>query len=68
MSNLNLQEIREMTDEQLINAIDDNRETMYKLRFNQATGELKDLNELRRNKRELARLKTVLTERQRAAK
>jgi large subunit ribosomal protein L29 len=60
-------EIRELTDEQLLDAIEDNREEARVLRFNRATGELKNLNLINQNKRELARLKTVLTQRRLAA-
>lgn len=64
---MNIAEIRKLSDEQIIKAIEDNREGMYKLRFQFASGELKDPNVMRRNKRELARLKTVLHERHLAA-
>ncbi len=64
---MNIADIRKLSDEQIIKAIEDNREGMYKLRFQFASGELKDPNVMRRNKRELARLKTVLHERHLAA-
>jgi large subunit ribosomal protein L29 len=62
-----IDEIQQMTDDQILDAIEDNREDAKNLRFNRATGGLKNLNLLRENKRELARLKTVLTQRQQAA-
>ncbi|MBC8099899.1 MAG: 50S ribosomal protein L29 [Armatimonadetes bacterium] len=60
---MNAAEIRKLSDEQIITVIDDNRRELHHLMFNQATGELKNTNLLRQNKRDLARLKTVLAER-----
>ena len=64
---MNIDEIRKKTDEELLDAIEDNRVEMFRHRMNLATGELKDVNQIRATKRELARLKTVMTERRLAA-
>lgn len=63
----NIGEIRQMSEDQILDAIEDNREEARILRFNKATGELKNLNLISLNRRELARLKTILTERRLAA-
>ncbi len=62
-----IQEIRDMSNDQILDAIEDNRQAMFHMRFQKASGELKDTNLVRRNRRELARLKTVLAERSAAA-
>lgn len=65
---LDVRKIRTMTDEQIMDAIEDAREQSWQLRLDKATGELKDPNLVRVNKRNLGRLMTVLTERQLAAR
>jgi large subunit ribosomal protein L29 len=59
--------IRAMTDDEILDAIEDQKERMWLLRRDHATGELKDTNSFGRVKRDIARLKTVLHERQLAA-
>jgi large subunit ribosomal protein L29 len=66
MSGLRRDEIRNMSDEDLLKAIEDNRYEMFMLRVNQSTGELKNPNLFRQNRRNLARLKTILHERRAA--
>jgi large subunit ribosomal protein L29 len=56
-----------MTDEQILDAIEDNKESLFNLRFQAASGQLEDPNALQRAKRDLARLNTILRERQLAA-
>lgn len=60
-------EIREMTDDAILDAIEDQKQALFNLRFQRATGQLEDSNAIRRAKRDLARLKTILRERQLAA-
>ena len=57
-------EIRELTVEQIQAKLNDAREELMKLRFQQATGELQDTSRLRLLRRDVARLATVMTERQ----
>jgi large subunit ribosomal protein L29 len=61
-------EIREMSDEAILDAIEDQKLAMFNLRFQRATGQLEDTNTTKRVRRDLARLKTILHERQLAAK
>lgn len=56
--------IREMKDEELIKRLGDAREELMNLRFQQASGELTDYNRLRITRRQIARLLTLLNERQ----
>ena len=60
-------DIRSMTDEQILDAMEDQKEAMFNLRFQASSGQLEDPNTLRRTRRDLARLKTVLHERHLAA-
>lgn len=60
-------DVRKMTDEQILNAIEDQKEALFNLRFQQASGQLEDVNALPRARRDVARLKTILRERQLAA-
>lgn len=60
-------EIRDMSDEQILDAIEDNKEALFNLRFQAASGQLEDPNTLRRTRRDLARFNTILRERQLAS-
>lgn len=64
---MNADEIRKLSDKDLLGEIDDTRREMYMLRLQKATGELKDTNLPTRNRRKLARLLTVLTQRHQTA-
>ena len=61
------QEIRALSDDAILDAIEDQKLALFNLRFQRATGQLEDTNTMRRAKRELARLKTILHERHLAA-
>jgi large subunit ribosomal protein L29 len=64
---MKITEIRAMTDEELMNAIEDQKEAMYNLRFQKAAGQMEDLTAPRRTQRTIARLLTIQRERQLAA-
>ncbi|HUN09723.1 MAG TPA: 50S ribosomal protein L29 [Aggregatilineales bacterium] len=64
---MKITEIRAMTDEELLNAIEDQKESLYNLRFQKAVGQIEDLTAPRRTQRTISRLMTVLRERQLAA-
>ena len=57
-------EIRELADDQIRDKIDEIREELMNLRFQQSTGELLDTSRLREAKRLHARLVTILNERE----
>lgn len=58
-------EIRALSDSELISRLNEAREELMKLRFQHATGELTDYTRLRHTRRTIARLLTILNERQR---
>ena len=57
-------EIRDLADEKIQAQIDETREELMNLRFQQSTGELLDTSRLRETKRLVARLETILRERE----
>jgi large subunit ribosomal protein L29 len=57
-------EIRDMNTEDILTAMDDAREELMRLRFQITTGELSDHNQLKHVRKNIARLLTVLRERQ----
>lgn len=60
-------EIRELSTEDIGKQLDESREELMNLRFQQATGELVDYTRLRQTRRLIARLSTILGEREREA-
>ncbi len=60
-------EIRALSLAEIANRLDDAREAYFKLRFQAASGQLTDTAALRRARREIARLATILKEKERAA-
>lgn len=57
-------EYRQMSDEQLDLTLKDNIKNLFHLRFQSATDRLETPSEVTRAKRDLARLKTIIRERQ----
>jgi large subunit ribosomal protein L29 len=57
-------EIRAMTPDELKKRLDDAYQELFNLRFQKATRQLKDTSRIRVVKRDIARLKTVLRERE----
>jgi large subunit ribosomal protein L29 len=62
----NLEEIRALSAEAVQEQVNDAKEELMRLRFQQATGELTDYNRLRITRRKIARLYTILKEQQAA--
>ncbi|MBN1313235.1 MAG: 50S ribosomal protein L29 [Anaerolineae bacterium] len=62
---MKVSELHALTVSELHNRLDDAKEELMKLRFQQASGQLEDTNRLRLVRRDVARIKTILTERQR---
>jgi len=56
-------DLRSLTDDQLEKELNDAREELMKLRFQQSTGELTDFTRLRITRRQIARLMSLLNER-----
>jgi large subunit ribosomal protein L29 len=64
---MDMDEIRELKTPELEGKLDDAREELFKLRFQFRTGQLTDYSRLRVARRAIARMATVLRERQLAA-
>ncbi|MCR9116931.1 MAG: 50S ribosomal protein L29 [bacterium] len=61
------EELREMNDEQLAITLKDTCESLFRLRIQAQTERLDAPSEIRRNRRLIARIRTVLGERERKA-
>jgi large subunit ribosomal protein L29 len=59
--------LRELSTQELSSRLNDAREELMNLRIQQATGELTDYNRLRYTRRQVARIMTLLSERQQTA-
>lgn len=57
---MNADEIRGMSIEDMATELEETREELMRLRFQQATGELVDHNQLRTARRKIARILTVM--------
>jgi large subunit ribosomal protein L29 len=57
-------ELREMSDDQLAFSLKEAQESLFKLKFQASTEKLDAPSSLRKTRREIARLKTVLRERE----
>jgi large subunit ribosomal protein L29 len=60
-------DIRELTDEELKQRTDDRYEELFKLRMQQGAGQIENPLLIRELRREIARIKTILHERERNA-
>jgi large subunit ribosomal protein L29 len=61
---LKARDLRDMTDEQLQEALAERRQELFNLRFQSATGALENPARLKLAKREIARILTVRSERE----
>ncbi|MDW8059924.1 MAG: 50S ribosomal protein L29 [Thermomicrobium sp.] len=59
-------ELRALTDEQLRQKLEELRNQVRDLRFAAALGQLKDTSAIRKARKDIARILTILTERERA--
>ena len=57
-------EIRDLTNEQIVKKIEEYKEELFNLRFNQATGNLEKPSRINELRKLVARMKTVLRERE----
>ncbi len=57
-------EIRDLTDEEIVGLIDEKREALFRLRFRSASQAIDAPSEFRALRRDVARLKTVQRERE----
>ena len=61
---MNIKEIREKSNTELLKDIDSLKEELFNLRFQQATGQLENPSRMKEIKKTIARIKTVITERE----
>ena len=64
---MNVREIRDMSDEEILDEIEDLKEALFRLRLQKSSGQLENENVIRSTKRDVARCLTVLRERELAA-
>ena len=64
---MDIRELRQYPDDRLLNELEDLKESLFNLRFQKSYGQLEDPNALGRAKRDVARILTVIRERQIAA-
>lgn len=55
-------ELRELTDDELVNKEQELKDQLFKLKFQHALGQLEDAMKLKSIKKDLARIKTILNE------
>lgn len=58
-------EIREMSTEEMVKKVAELREDTLRLRFKLATGELEDTSLMKKTRKDIARIETILAERRR---
>lgn len=56
-------EIRALDDDKLLDALEDQKEALFNLRFQKAFGQLEDQTAIRKTRRVIARIKTEMTAR-----
>ena len=61
---MKVKEIRDLTTEQIVAKIKEDKEELFNLRFQQATGNLEKPSRIRDLRHDVARLNTVLRERE----
>ena len=64
---MDAREIRALTDGEVRQQLDESYETLFNLRFQRVVGQLENTARLREVRRDIARLKTILRERELAA-
>lgn len=60
-------ELRNMTDEELVAKLDEAKVRMFTLRFQREAATLEDMSHFKRSRREIARILTIIRERELAA-
>lgn len=60
---MKIKEVRELSDEELSDKMQELKEELFNLRFQQATGQLENVMRIRDVRHSIARVKTVIRER-----
>lgn len=58
------QEIRKLSDQDLSKKLDTLKEELFNLRFQAATGQIENMSSIGKVKQDIARVKTIITERE----
>lgn len=61
------EDLRSRTDEELNTFLEEKTEELFKLRFSHFTGQLENVAKMKHVRREIARAKTIIAEKQRSA-
>ena len=61
---MKMEELRKLSTEELNNKIKENKEDLFNLRFQQATGNLEKPVRLRELRKQVAKMKTIIRERE----
>jgi len=64
---MSVEDFRAKSDDQLKDSLVDLKKEQFNLRFRRATGQVEDTSRIRTIRRDIARVKTVLTERAKGA-
>ena len=64
VKNVKINEIRNLSNEEIIAKIEESKEELFNLRFSQATGNLEKPSRINELRKLVARMKTVLRERE----
>jgi large subunit ribosomal protein L29 len=60
-------ELRDLSDEELTARLDEMKQELFTLRFQRESGQLEDMSRIRKTRREVSRIMTVIRERELAA-
>jgi large subunit ribosomal protein L29 len=60
---MKVEDLREMSDDQLLAKIDELKESLFRMRFKLSLGNTDVIKQLREQRKDLARVKTLLSER-----
>ncbi|MBA01842.1 MAG: 50S ribosomal protein L29 [Chloroflexi bacterium] len=63
MGSIDVQELREKTDEELVQDLEEAHQALFNLRFQASTRQLEDVSQVKRARRQIARIKTLIRER-----
>jgi len=61
---MDIKEIRELSTEDLLKKIEESKEELFNLRFSQATGNLEKPSRIHNLRKDVARMKTIIRERE----
>lgn len=65
---MNIKEVKDKSNEELLKALDESKKELFDLRFEKATGTVDNPMRIRETKKTIARILTVLKEREQEAK